>query len=301
MAGRALWTYRYDGETQIPATPWSYVGDLDGDRRNDIVTAVEVAQRPLTAPTVRLFRFSDTGVPQWSQTVEDRFRFNTGEYGPPWAASNLTVYRSRGESRIAWAVHHYTWWPALLLTLNARGERVGTFVNSGWIHDVQPTRDERHLLISGVTNSRRAYFYAVLDAAHPTGHSPEPVGSEMECETCPQGDPIAYVVFPRTDVGRQDAFPGHMPVIQTFDDGRVQVQVSDGPVPNAPATIYELRSPVEIDRARFSDAFWERHRALEASRTLQHADSACPERQGLNVEIWSPGSGWKMSRVPIVR
>lgn len=297
-SSRPLWSRRLDeGDMSTSWGRWHAVRDLDGDGREEIVTAVEVHQRHSNEHTGMLSRLSPGGRPEWSLVVNDRVQFREREFGPPWPTDDFAVYRAGGETRIAWAVHQFTWWPGLLVSVNAKGERRGLFVNSGWLRNVQPSVDGRVLFVSGITNSRRAYFMAVLDADHPTGRSPEPPGSETECVSCPPGGPLHYFVFPRTDVGRAGPFPAAGPSIQTFEDRSTQVETHESDAGMVGTVIFTFSPDAELRSARFNDAFWDRHRQLETAGTLTHAAADCPDRLGLDVQHWTPSSGWLQVRV----
>ncbi len=295
---RPLWRRRLeDGDMSTTWGRWHAIQDLDSDGREEIVTAVEVHRPHSNEHTGMLSRLSPDGRPEWSLVANDRVQFRDKEFGPPWPTDDFAVYRAGGETRIAWTVHHFTWWPGLLISVNAAGERKGLFVNSGWLRAVQPSVDGRYLLVSGITNSRRAYFLAVLDAANPTGHSPEPPGAETECVNCPPGDPLHYFVFPRTEVSHAHAFPANGPSIETFEDRTAQVETQESYGDIVGTVIYTFSPSMELRHARFNDAFWERHRRLETTGTLTHTAADCPERLGLDVQHWTPAEGWQQLRI----
>ena len=310
-SGSVLWRYPFDASGfGDPPGPWYHIGDLDADGDRDVLASLEV--RPpgtLNQHHGDLIRFNSDGLRRWSFIPDDRIAFREGVYEPPWAPSELTSYIVDGDIRFAWSVHHFTWWPGLLITLDASGHRLRTFVNSGWIRRVWPSPGGRHLFFSGVSHAREAYVFGVLDAANPAGHSPESPGSPTECVSCPTGGPLQYIVFPRTDVGREQPFPDphHYPTVVAFEDGVMQVQVIESGTPDVVATIYELvptnsrvdgsSPPYRVREARFSDSHWNRHRRLESEGRLNHAESDCPERGGLDVQDWSPAGGWTGQRV----
>ena len=296
---RPRWTHRIEsGELRPPAPRWSHVGDVDGDGTQEIFAALHVRPPQVNSYGSELMRLSPRGVAEWTAPAEDRYRFGDGEYGPPWPSSDLTVYQADGEPRIAWSLRHFTWWPSMVVTLNARGERLGVFVNSGWIRSTAPSRDGRYLFVTGITNSRRAYFLAVLDAAHPAGRSPEEAGSPMECLNCPDGAPLHYFVFPRTEVSLGEPFPTEGPNVTTFEDGAVQVQTHESDGPSFAAAVYDLKN-FDITNARLADSYWEWHRRLEAEGRLSHTSDMCPERRSLEVQHWTPGNGWRPVKVAV--
>jgi hypothetical protein len=63
----------------------------------------------------------DRGKVRWEQSLQDTYRFGDIEYGPPWFPSDIAVYRHAGETRIAVAYHHHTWWPGVVVTYDAAG------------------------------------------------------------------------------------------------------------------------------------------------------------------------------------
>ncbi len=310
-SGAPIWRYPFDAAGfGDPPNPWYHIGDFDADGRTEALASLEV--RPPGVSNQQhgeLVAFNSDGSRRWSIVPDDRIAFREGMYGPPWTPAGLKTYEVGGHVRIAWSVHHFNWWPGMLITLDSRGNRLGTFVNSGWIRSTVPSPDGRHLFISGVSNSRQAYVLGVLDAANPSGRSPELPAGPTECVSCPDGQPLQYLVFPRTDISREQPFPEHYPTVITFDDGTVQVHVMESAAPAIASTIYELapaaerlgreRPPYELREARFSDSYWNWHRQLEAEGRLNHAAADCPERRGLDVEDWTPERGWTRRRVTV--
>jgi hypothetical protein len=292
-SGAAVWRHPFAAtKFGAPNWRWNHIGDLDADGRTEVLATLEVMRPPSNQHHGELASFADDGARLWSVVADDRFAFRDQIYGPPWTPADLSVYRFHGTTRIAWSIHHFSWWPGLLVTLDTAGNRVGTFVNSGWIRGVDLAPSGRELLVSGITNSRDSYFLAVLDAADPTGRSPEPSGSATECLNCPDGHPLQYIAFPRSDVSRHQPFPAAGPTVVTSTDGRVQVHVLSSESPNIADTIFDFDPDLSLREARFSDSFWEWHRRLEAEGRLQHTAAECPERRGLKVQRWTPAAGW---------
>ncbi len=295
--GATRWTHR-DVSAEL-AVDSSRVTDLDGDGREEVIASVAVMDTKRVHRGGMLAAFDASGRVRWSYTAGDHIAFRDGEYGPPWASDGLTAYRAGRVTRIAWAVHHFTWWPSLLLTFDSAGTRLGTFVNSGWIRGASSSADGRFLLATGVANSWKSYFVAVLDADNPTGHSPEREGSPMECLKCPAGDPLAYYVLPRTDVSRHQPFPSFGPSVMPFPDGTVEVHSPQSEGPTVAAVIYKFAPDMTLRGARFADSFWEWHRLLEADGKLDHPADRCPERQGLPVQWWTRTAGWQSITLPV--
>lgn len=297
-AGRTRWVHQFNAAAIEPRR--SFVVDVDRDGRNEIVAAVAISKRTGQIPVDELLCFSDDGQLRWSRTIGDRLRFRDQAYGPPWLSNDLLVYGGSGESRIAWAVHHQTWWPSLVVLFDAAGNRLGDFVSSGWVEHLGRSHDGRFLLATGSSNGRDAYFFGVLDSRNLVAASPEETGSQFECLTCPSGRPVSYFVFPRSDVSRSQSFPHGFggPAIESFDDGRVQVRIIDSSDPHRAETIFEFTPEFDITQARVSDSFLQWHRQLEAEGRVTHLVSECPDRLAREVQRWTPADGWRTIRVP---
>lgn len=92
--------------------------------------------------------------------------------------------------------------------------------------------------------------------------------------------------------------PLYAPVIQTFADGAIQLRVSENGEPYPPEMLYEFSPDQRVQRARFSERFWDWHRRLEAAGLLTHDERSCPLRGSLDVPHWTPGDGWRTVQRP---
>jgi hypothetical protein len=296
-SGAVLWSHAFDAASVAKgADHWIYQGDVDADGEVDHLAAIAERTGPGRAAVDRLHRFSNGGRLLWSCTPDDRLRFAAGEYGPPWATSTVQVYRAGNKPRIAWAVHHFTWWPSLLLSLDPAGNRLSAFVNAGWITGVAGTHDGRHLATVGMSNAHRSYFFAVLDAEKPEGRSPEPDGAATQCLSCPEGRPLHYYVFPRTHISEQFPYPADPPGVTVFPDGSVLAHVIETPGPAIGTTLYEFGPDFALRKIRVSDSFDEWHRRLESQGRVRHGVDECPDRMSREIRRWAPGSGWTTER-----
>ena len=298
--GRVLWTHGFDAAVLEPGNGrWTHIGDLDADDDNEIVAVVKVGRKPGGEIVDQLLAFSNDGRLHWMRVPDARLRFGDGAYGPPWTSEDLLAFESNGQRRLAWAIRHYTWWPSMVLVFDAGGGERGRFVNSGWIRRLATSQDGAVLFASGINNAHRATFVAWLDAARVAGSSPEDTDSRFACLECGADRPLGYVVVPRTDVSEHAIFPPlYAPEIQTFSDGSFQLRVSENGEPYPPEMIYEFSPPHALQRARFSERFWDWHRRLHAGGKLTHDERDCPLRTGLDVREWTPAAGWHTVRVP---
>ena len=299
--GDVLWTHTF---AVVRATlrgntrPWTPVGDLDDDGRPEIAVVVTLTRTEGVAAVDALHCFGGGGRLLWTHEPSHRLQFGDKAYGTPWHSSDLLAFGSPGQTRLAWAFRHHTWWPSVLETVDLAGRPHGAFVNAGWMTSLAAAPDGRLLLAAGVNNARAAMFLAVLDPQRLEGSSPEAPG-EFACASCSGSGPPQYFVFPRSDVSEHSVFPPpDPPSIQVFAGGAVHVRVPENGGPSGAETIYEFSPTLVLERARVTDWFWHWHRRLSAEGRLDHDERACPLRKSIGVRHWTPAGGWKVIPVP---
>jgi len=288
------WSLSFPAGSQLMSTSSKSVlmSDIDADGRPDILAAIRL-QRPDGSTANPLYSLSDAGAVKWTIEFGDHLGFRSGEYAPPWFVEDLVVVPHGAARRVAVAVVHGVWWPSMVVLLDANGRMSRPFVNSGWITDLNVTRDGKYLLAAGVSNARDAGALAVLDAAAPEGHSPEDPGSPYECLKCEQGLPLKYFVLPRSELSLA---AGRALLEQGLDvqtDGTILLRTPQNPANGAAEVIYEFAPDLTLRRATFSDVYWDWHRRMEAEGLIHHRADDCPERQGIIVQEWTSAHGWQ--------
>lgn len=274
----------------------SWIGDLNDTPGNEVLF---LARLPAGEGVVEdtLFCLDSDGAELWFFRLEDEFTFRNGTFGPPWHQGLLAVYDVRGEKRIALSLAHEVWWPGPVLTLNARGERLSTFVSSGLIYQMRTAvRDERPLILAaGISNSREAGSLIVLDGENPVGTTPEEPGSPYECLSCPAGRPQRYFSFPKTELAVAARLPYNQAYSIRASDhdaliGVLEVRDFDEKRQNVAMTFFQFDSQFRLVDARWSDGFSPVHQAYEESGILRHTASSCPNLVPL-VRVYEPGRG----------
>ena len=293
-AGRALWTYHFPERLAPPnGIQDTAVVDLTGDAHPDAVVTVLKQSRRDVKGTAVLYAIDSRGRELWQQSLADSLRFENGTFAGPWQPEMVDAFVTHGQPRITWAVHHYTWWPSMLTTFDARGHRLGTFVNAGWILSSDATADGRALIAGGFSNSRNGAAFAILDADRPSGASPEDPGSPYACRSCPAGSPLRYIVVPWTDIATVLPPDERSVGVVNSPDGGVELSAQQRA---NTAVILQLSPSLEVTAARVSDTFWEWHRRLEEQGVLKHDRAHCPFRDGPIVREWTPANGWREIR-----
>lgn len=289
--GRALWTRPLPGKALHLPRRQTQIVDVTGDGRPDAIVTVPLQPTPDASQRGVLYAINGSGEPLWEREIDARLTFGAGDFDAPWQPDDLLVFQNGGEPFVAWAVHHHTWWPSMLAVYDARGTRIGAYVQSGWIRMARATADGRHLVTGGFTNSRPGAAFAVLDARRPDGASPEAPGSAFECRNCPAGRPLSYVVIEWSDVATGLPPDERDVAISNFNGaGGVELRAIQR---SGVDLIVELSPSFEIVRSAVSDAFWDWHERLRQTGALDHARDTCRFRDGPIVHAWTAEQGWR--------
>lgn len=289
--GEVRWTHALTGRALHLPRRQSQVMDLTGDGRADVVVTVPLQQTPDAAQRGLLYALGAGGALLWEREIDARLTFGAGDFDAPWQPDDLLAFQNGGEPFVAWAVHHHTWWPSMLAVFDARGTRIGAYVQSGWIRMARATADGRHLVTGGFSNARRGAAFAILDARRPDGSSPETPGSAFECRNCPAGRPLRYIVIEWSDVASALPPDQRDVAISNFTTaGGIELRAIQRANVDL---IVELSPSFEIVRREVSDAFWEWHARLRQTGTLDHDRESCPFRDGPVVHEWTPSAGWR--------
>ena len=279
----------------------------------DLLITVMFGDHPVGPPTHdELFAFSGrSGKVLWSHRVTDVLTFGAGRFGPPWIgiqpalaqapfkATTVASFRVDGQVRIAWLQGHITWWPSILTVLDRFGSPLSKWVHSGMIYTLATTNggEPGHLLVGGISNSREAAFFAVLDARDVDGAGPEERSSPFECRSCGMGRPQRYFVIDPSElmlaVNRLQPCSGHSGLCP-WRRGRHRRELG------SPSESFHVRgialfSPTfELEQVAWSSGWDNRHRELERQGKLDHALEQCRERgKPPRVREWTPEGGWR--------
>jgi len=245
-----------------------------------------------------LYWFSTDGTLERTWSLDDRLAFTETAYGPPWVITDAQVAARPSGRLLAVTAHHHNWWPSVVVLLDASWQRLGTFVNAGWIEQARWLDGDR-LLVTGFFNDRDAGMAALLDATSLAGQSPPPEEEKYRCPGCGAPRPLRYVTFPRSEVNLAAGAPFNRAYVQVVDQ-RVLVRTMEvDPDSARPAdAIYELTPSLDVVSASYSDRYWEEHRTLEVKGALTHDRAHCPDKDGPRaVDVWEAKTGWRRVEV----
>lgn len=206
--GRVSWTYPVDplwaqGWLE-PARPgWLapvVIVDLDGDGPREVLLSV-----PYRWPRGRrLVCLNADGTTRWTREPDDRQRFGEEWYSGPWTSSDFKVSPRPDGTSVVWAVfHHHLLFPSVLEQIAPDGRVLSRYWSNGYVDSLsEATWQGREVLLVGAANNEhKGASLAILDRADASGNAPAS-NPRYRCATCPGPDPMGFVVFPPTPVGR---------------------------------------------------------------------------------------------------
>jgi hypothetical protein len=247
----------------------------------------------------RLLWLSPEGRVERTFSFEDHLAFGLGTYAAPWVLTDYRLDDRRSGPRVAVAARHYELWPSLVAVLDERFERVGTFVNAGWVDRVQWLAPDR-LLIAGFSNAKDGGMVALLDADGLHGQSPtSEKDARFRCPPCGSEAALRYVVLPRSELNRATGAPPNRTGFELHGDAVIARSVETPTRQPSATAVYEFSRSLELLSASYDERYWELHRALEAAGRLQHSRQQCPERNGpRELHVWDKAAGWTRRPLP---
>jgi hypothetical protein len=297
-AGQEQWRYAFPAtyKTSIPRDPVLVAGGATpgvyfatGHRGRQVEDRIEGGALTLLGLDGRLQR---------SFSFDDTVTFQGTTFASPWAVTSFAVDEAATPNQVAVAAHHYTWDPGIVTVLDADWKRRGTFVHAGWIEVVRWVARDR-LVIGGFSNAHDGGMVALLDSAALDGQGPEPAGTRHHCESCGSAGPLRMFIFPRSELNRVTASRFNRVLVTTGPAG-VSARTIEVPADSGDAdALYDFTPSLDLLSVRFSDRYWEQHRALEAQGKITHTREQCPERDGpRGVKLWTPSQGWSVVTAP---
>jgi len=318
---RPLWAYRFPQATVAGTEPvWARPSfgekvrlvDVDGDGRPEVLflDSLYFVGGKEEAQSDRLHCLSHDGKLLWSYNPQAILSFQGRRFEPPWFVFDLLfTASSAGRPGEVWlALAHRTWWPALVVRLDAGGRATTAFVHAGHIYALSRWRDPSgrpFVLAGGINNEHAAASLAALAEDGAPATSPQTPGSGYECDGCPPGRPDRFLVFPRSELSLIAGRPYNKTMEVVPSETAVTAWVAEtwnfnDPAPNAWIGYALSNHDLAPQAAWMSDSYWALHRRLEMEGVLRHTADAWPERTGFRtVRVWQPKTGWSEARVPV--
>lgn len=298
-SGRELWTYQFDSqlETQSYARqlllgehPDAQFHDLDGDGKMELLFKISSAE-----PTLQnLYCFNEDGKVRFVHKAGRAMRYDNEDFAPPYVVHDFFVTPNGDGTKSIWvAARHHLMFPSVTEKLDNKGQLLGDFWHQGHQQTMMAGayQGRRAIFLGYVDNDGKRASFAAIDYEHPTGFSRSERDAYM-CKTCPEGSPLAYLVFPRMDVSQAtDSRPGVWQ-IRPATNGEVTLIVSQSrffPGPGTPLeapVFYRLSNDFKLLSAETGDSYVSAHHRLESEGRLNHRYTRAEDRDLFPVLRW---------------
>jgi hypothetical protein len=181
--------------------PAIVIKDIDGD--GQIETLFAPKRRTDQTGEGWLYCFDHKGRERWPFHADRELRCGGTVYSPDYRIAGFYAHDGDGDGRdeIVVEAYHAPDWPCLLTLLDASGNRLGEYLNAGYLRDVEfcdldgDGREE--LLAVGVNKEYRSGCLVVFDTRRISGGSPQ--SGAFACEGFGPGSELYYAVTPPFD------------------------------------------------------------------------------------------------------
>ncbi len=192
---------REDREKQRILHPTILIKDLDGDGKQEVLFSPQTDDE---FGEGTLHCFNDRGTCLWEVSTGRELKFGDTTFSPDYRVRGFAVadLDNDGTYEILIVSDHNDDFPTQFLIVNAGGEIIGEYWNSGRIEDFI-TEDldgdgRKEIILCGFNREYREACLIVFDAARVRGSSPQ--SGRFCCQTLEPGSQTYYVRLPRTDV-----------------------------------------------------------------------------------------------------
>jgi len=226
--GKLLWSYDFGQPTPNLSTE-------DAGRKfrvmpsGNVIVAAPLLQTETGTSTDAIYCFSAMGKVLWRHPFSERVHFGGEECGPLWLASDLMV-TGDGTNTSAWCtITGYLKSVGMLVKVDPNGNTTRWFVNFGHLGRIKEFRvgGAPYLLLGAINNEMNSAGLAVVGETRPAGHSPQ-TGALAQCDSCPEGQPYRYFLFPRSEVIRVTGPPYNGVREIVVANGQVEVRTTEG-------------------------------------------------------------------------
>lgn len=291
-SGVELWRYRLPYAVHEPGGDprrTSLIEDLDGDGRREVVTVASAD----SLETSEVICLEPDGALRWRRRADRRARFGSDLVGGPWVAWHIAATDAPGSGPMLWAA-----WISRA-SFASFVERID--VRTGAPSAVYWSAGRVTAMGAGEANGRQAVFIGAASSEHKAaslavyaldvsdGAAPT-VEPAYACRDCPSGRPLAFFVFPRTNLSRAMLREtGTTDVVQVAQDqgGALMVAVRHNPPdPDGAVVFYRFDEGLRLKSVEPSPRYRALHAMLEQQGALSNPLSAEEERQMMHVLSW---------------
>ena len=296
--GRLVWAYNFGrpvSYTNADAGSFDlrFVEGKGPKGQIETILAVRFAANGLrSTESDALVAFDQRGTLVWKVQPDHRLQCGAETFGGPWRIYAVAASSGPGPKRVWVAFNDPTWWPGLLMEVDAEGHSNLRMISTGWIRGIAEWRTSSGtvLAISGVNNERDLPSLSLIDVDAPPTMSPRQE-KRFTCDAAPASTPRRVYLFPPLDTGPSShAFATGLTVVS--NGLKVQVNNSEG------TAIAIIGDDLSVQSLTFPDDYWAVHREKESRGELHHTAESCPERtRPQSIEQWAPHTGWLHSTI----
>jgi hypothetical protein len=196
----------------------------------------------------------------WQYQPRETVQFGADVYAPPYTVDFFHVSEmGQGKPKIIWVVsHQIPWYPTVVAKLDEQGNVLSQFWHSGHVTMLSEAMisGRRVILAGGTHNAVYRAALAVLDFNEPAGRSPSPSDAYL-CRSCPMADPLAFILFPRSEVSTALDTREITAQVILRETGLIEIAIHAG-APGAGAgagEIYEFDSGLSLRNAEIADGY----------------------------------------------
>jgi hypothetical protein len=248
----------------------TWVGDLDGDGRNEVL----FAPHPLTGAqeSTPLICYSDRGVERWRFVNRQPVRTSSEEFAPIFGLRRFLVTPiGAGLGNVVLAASsHYLYYPSQVVLLAPDGRLLHEYWHSGHLYHLEAADLDKdgktEFYLAGISNAWHAATLVVLDQDHFSGASQEPQAPDHQLLDFEPGTERSRVVFPRSCLNT--TFDPYNPVA-TFSVNYGEIVLQTSELIGAGAGIFHHLSPdFRQHRVVVSDSYRVEYQRAKAAGQL---------------------------------
>jgi hypothetical protein len=268
--------------------PHLIIEDIDNDNQNDVLFSTQTQDNLNEGD---LLCFNHKGVQLWQYKLGKEMKYGSKTFSSDYRIEgfDLCDFDYDGNSEILIIVAHRYRFPAQVVLLNSKGEKIGEYWNSGYIADYEfvdlDNDGTKEIILVGVNNEYGKGSLIVLAFGLIKGGSPQKK-AEYQCKALEPGSERNYVLFPRTDLDLLEKQISTIGIIGILENKRLFILISDINI------IFELNFNLEPIYITLSHDFKQKHSKAQTEGRITSVLNKEYEDSLLNGILYWDGQNW---------
>jgi hypothetical protein len=267
--GRELWRKTFPGLEHLPSAGRAWVGDLDGDRKSEVLIAAPASM----SEARELVCYSGNGRERWRFAPGRAVRTAVRSFSPAFVVRRFIVERLErtGPPSIVVIGAHQLEYPCQLAILSSRGELMREYWHSGHLSHVEAVDldgDRKvELVAAGVSKAYKSATLLVFDPNAVDGASVEE-DARYQLQGFRDGTERARVLFPRSCLSRREPFTNVERV--WHEPGEIDIEVDHALGEGNASVYYQLNHDLTLKDVSLATSFEHTHGILHSEGILDH-------------------------------